>query len=112
MRHRPDHRHARKSRANIQVTLRAKNAKGTDAKELFTIVVGDTIALTPPMGWNSWNCWGGTVDEEKSCAPPGRWSSGPDQPRLDLHQHRRRLAGRRAVAEFNAHSGATRSSPT
>jgi alpha-galactosidase len=46
------------------VTLRAKNAKGTDAKK-FKIVVGETIALTPPLGWNSWNCWGPKVDAEK-----------------------------------------------
>ncbi len=31
------------------VTLRASNALGTDAKA-FRIVVGDRIALTPPMG--------------------------------------------------------------
>ncbi len=35
------------------VTLRAKNLHGSDSKE-FTIQVGDKIALTPPMGWNSW----------------------------------------------------------
>ena len=27
--------------------------------------IGDRIALTPPMGWNSWNCWGLSVDDEK-----------------------------------------------
>jgi alpha-galactosidase len=42
------------------VTLRAKNALGVDEKK-FKIVVGETIALTPPMGWNSWNCWHGSV---------------------------------------------------
>jgi alpha-galactosidase len=36
------------------VTLRAKNAKGS-AEKKFRIVVGEEIALTPPMGWNSWN---------------------------------------------------------
>jgi alpha-galactosidase len=46
------------------VTLRATNAKGADEKKL-KIVVGDTIALTPPLGWNSWNCWGPMVDAEK-----------------------------------------------
>ncbi|NQU49902.1 MAG: NPCBM/NEW2 domain-containing protein [Planctomycetes bacterium] len=35
------------------VTLQAKNKGGTDQRE-FRIVVGDTLALTPPMGWNSW----------------------------------------------------------
>jgi alpha-galactosidase len=42
------------------VTLRAKNAKGSDAKK-FQIVVGETIALTPPMGWNSWNHYGSRI---------------------------------------------------
>jgi alpha-galactosidase len=47
-----------------KVTLQAKNAKGKDQKQ-FRIVVGDKIALTPPMGWNSWNCWAWVVDQEK-----------------------------------------------
>lgn len=46
------------------VTLRAENARGVDEKQ-FKIVVGETIALTPPLGWNSWNCWGPNVDAEK-----------------------------------------------
>src|SRR5262249_217307 len=32
------------------------------------IIVGDEIALTPPMGWNSWNCWAAAVDQEKVLA--------------------------------------------
>jgi alpha-galactosidase len=35
------------------MTLQAQNARGR-AEMKFTIVVGDTLALTPPMGWNSW----------------------------------------------------------
>ncbi len=35
------------------VTLTARNDTGAAERE-FTIVVGDTLALTPPMGWNSW----------------------------------------------------------
>jgi alpha-galactosidase len=35
------------------VTLQASNSKG-NASRPFRIVVGDTLALTPPMGWNSW----------------------------------------------------------
>jgi alpha-galactosidase len=46
------------------VILRAKNAKGT-AEKKFRIVVGEKIVLTPPMGWNSWNCWAWVVDQEK-----------------------------------------------
>lgn len=33
--------------------LRAKNSQGS-AERAFRIVVGDTLALTPPMGWSSW----------------------------------------------------------
>lgn len=46
------------------VILKAKNALGETKREL-RIVVGDKICLTPPMGWNSFNCWGGKVDEAK-----------------------------------------------
>ncbi len=46
------------------VTFHAKNALGSDEKK-FKIVVGNQIALAPPMGWNSWNCFGGTVDDAK-----------------------------------------------
>jgi len=47
-----------------QVTLTAANDLGSDAKEL-EIVIGDKLALTPPMGWNSWNCWGLSVTQER-----------------------------------------------
>ena len=33
--------------------LTAKNDRGESTRE-FKIVVGETLALTPPMGWNSW----------------------------------------------------------
>ena len=46
------------------VRLCAKNSLGT-AEKRFRIVCGDQIALTPPMGWNSWNCFAGAVSEEK-----------------------------------------------
>jgi alpha-galactosidase len=40
-------------RGEYRVTLSAANAKGKASKP-FRIVVGDTLALTPPMGWNDW----------------------------------------------------------
>jgi alpha-galactosidase len=49
------------------VTLHATNARGTDVKPL-RIEVGERISLTPAMGWNSWNCWGTSVDQEKVLA--------------------------------------------
>jgi alpha-galactosidase len=46
------------------VLLTATNKKGV-AKRKFTIVCGDQISLTPPLGWNSWNCFASDVDQEK-----------------------------------------------
>lgn len=46
------------------VHLKASNALGDYERDL-RIVVGDRIALTPPMGWNSWNCWGQSVTQER-----------------------------------------------
>ncbi len=48
-------------------TLRAKNALGNATKQL-KIVVGDTFALTPPIGWNGWNSWAKNIDGEKVIA--------------------------------------------
>ena len=39
------------------LVVTARNAHGR-ATRTVTLVVGDTLALTPPMGWNSWNIWG------------------------------------------------------
>ena len=46
------------------VTLRAKNKLGK-AEQKFKIICGPQLALTPPMGWNSWNCFAHAVSEEK-----------------------------------------------
>ncbi|MCE5185928.1 MAG: putative Ig domain-containing protein [Planctomycetaceae bacterium] len=53
-----------KSAGEFTLVLKAENALGTNEKK-FKIVVGETIALTPPLGWNSWNCWGPMVDADK-----------------------------------------------
>jgi alpha-galactosidase len=45
------------------VTLHAKNAQGK-ASRSFRIVCGDKISLTPALGWNSWNRFGGHVKGE------------------------------------------------
>ena len=52
------------NRGDYIVILKAKNDLGRDQREL-KIVCGDTIALTPPMGWSSWNCFARTVDDAK-----------------------------------------------
>jgi hypothetical protein len=53
-----------KNKGDYSVELIAKNAQG-ESKKIFTIKAGDLLALTPPMGWNSWNCWGLSVSDEK-----------------------------------------------
>lgn len=35
------------------IHLEARNAHGASSRA-FTLVIGDQLALTPPMGWNSW----------------------------------------------------------
>jgi len=45
-------------------TLVAENAKGRAERKL-RIICGDRIALTPPMGWNSWNCFAGEVSADR-----------------------------------------------
>lgn len=47
-----------------EITLVAENEHGKDEKQ-FSIIVGQGLALTPPMGWNSWNVWGLSVDQTK-----------------------------------------------
>ncbi len=42
-----------KSHKTYEVLWQAQNRHGK-AERVFKIVVGDTLALTPPMGWNHW----------------------------------------------------------
>ncbi|MBV8781730.1 MAG: NPCBM/NEW2 domain-containing protein [Phycisphaerae bacterium] len=44
------------------VKISAKNSAG-DANDVIHIKVGPNIALTPPMGWNSWNCFARNVSD-------------------------------------------------
>ena len=53
-----------KKKGTYKVLLRAKNNLGEAERDL-RIEVGEDILLTPPMGWNSWNCWGKSVSQEK-----------------------------------------------
>ena len=46
------------------IKITAKNESGS-AKSDFKIITGKELVLTPPLGWNSWNCWGMSVDQEK-----------------------------------------------
>lgn len=48
------------------VGLTVEDESGRRASRMLTIVAGShKLALTPPMGWNSWNVWGLAVDDAK-----------------------------------------------
>lgn len=51
-----------KSKGVWNVTIKASNSLGITERKL-KIVCGDTLALTPPMGWNSWNVFSRSVTE-------------------------------------------------
>lgn len=51
-------------RGMYNLTLKATNSLGSDTK-IVNVVIGDNIALTPPLGWNSWNCWGLSVSDQR-----------------------------------------------
>jgi alpha-galactosidase len=51
-------------RGEYNVTFKAANKLGT-ANKKFKIICGDKIALTPPLGWNSWNCFASSVSDKK-----------------------------------------------
>ena len=50
-----------KSAGDYRMEITASNSLGKN-KRNFTIKAGSQLALTPAMGWNSWNCWGLSVD--------------------------------------------------
>lgn len=53
------------SAGTTPVALTVHGPRGT-ARRTLTIVGGDhKLALTPPLGWNSWNVWAGEVDAAK-----------------------------------------------
>jgi alpha-galactosidase len=45
-----------------EVTFRASNRLGK-ARRPFKIICGETLALPPHMGWNSWDVWEGRVTD-------------------------------------------------
>lgn len=51
-------------KGDYPVTLTVTNSLGNKTKTL-TISIGDKIGLTPALGWNSWNAWGLSVNDEK-----------------------------------------------
>lgn len=60
------------SNGTTVATLIVSNSVCTVARELKIVAEPDSLALTPPMGWNSWNVWGASVDAEKVKAAADR----------------------------------------
>ena len=55
------------NKGEFTFTASAKNAAGK-ATAKIKIVCGDSLALTPPMGWNSYDCFGDNVVESEVLA--------------------------------------------
>ena len=53
----------RAGKSDVAVTV--ANAKGRTTSTLTIVGGDDALALTPPLGWNSWNVWGASVDDAK-----------------------------------------------
>lgn len=51
-------------RGIYKLTATVQNRLGKTSAPL-TLHIGDTLACTPTMGWNSWNCWGLSVSDQK-----------------------------------------------
>lgn len=47
------------------VKLEVRSARGRDTRELKIECGERRLALTPPLGWNSWNVWARAVDDAK-----------------------------------------------
>jgi alpha-L-arabinofuranosidase len=52
------------AKGNYYLDITVSNTHGVTSKNLL-IKVDALLQLTPPMGWNSWNCWGVSVSEDK-----------------------------------------------
>lgn len=50
-----------------KITLHARNSHGEATRD-FKIVVGETISLTPPLGWNHYNIYGTHITQEQVLA--------------------------------------------
>lgn len=54
-----------KTEGTTVVEMSASNSLGTAKRKLVIVGGKGKLALTPPLGWNSWNVWGTSVDAEK-----------------------------------------------
>lgn len=54
-----------KAAGRTEVALTITNAKGRATGTLTIVGGSNALALTPPLGWNSWNAWGNTVTADR-----------------------------------------------
>lgn len=52
-----------KNAGSKTITIKATNKQGSTSKDV-TLVFGDKLCLTPPLGWNSWNVYAQNVSED------------------------------------------------
>jgi len=50
---------------STKVRLSVRGPRGSASRSLTIVGGSRALALTPPMGWNSWNVWAGRVDAGK-----------------------------------------------
>ncbi len=56
---------ALKAPGRTAISVTVSGPKGTTTAPITIVGGADALALTPPLGWNSWNVWGGSVDDAK-----------------------------------------------
>jgi len=57
-----------KSAGTYTTELTVSGPQGAASRKLRIVAGEHQLALTPPMGWNSWYVWGGNIDAEKTRA--------------------------------------------
>ncbi len=53
-------------RGRHEVRVHIANASGECTETITIVAAPNALAQTPPMGWNSWNAWGLSVDQKKA----------------------------------------------
>lgn len=49
----------------FKLLISVENRLGRTEKEFTLVIKENALALTPPMGWNSWNCYRAQIDDTK-----------------------------------------------
>ncbi len=57
------------------VVVHVRGYRGSDSRTITIVAGNHMLARTPPMGWNSWNVWGTSVDANKVRAAADAFNS-------------------------------------